>query len=279
MEPPSPALLCGPAVPRRPVILSVPHAGRAWTDAMRARAAHPPDALRSLEDRHADALVAAAVEAGFTSLIAQAPRAWVDLNRASDDLDWPRLTGEPGQTVSARAAAGIGVVPDRLERLGFLWRERLSRDEVAERVRTVHAPFHERLAGLMAETARRFGHVLLLDVHSMPRQTGREVVLGTRRGRSVGGEWVARARDLLTRRGRRVAIDTPYAGAHIAERHGDPRHGHHVLQLEICRSLYLDRMGDDTGPGLDRARADVLTLAEGLSAAMEGAMAAPLAAE
>ena len=277
MEPPAPARLLGPAVPRHPVILSVPHAGRVWTDAMRARAAYSPDALRPLEDRHADALVATAVEAGFTALVAQTPRAWVDLNRAPDDLDWPRLAGEPARTVSARAAAGIGIVPDRMARLGSIWCERLSRVDVTERVRAVHAPFHDRLAALMDEAARRFGHVLLLDVHSMPQQAGRriDIALGTRRGRSVAGEWAARARGLLAAGGRRVAIDTPYAGAHIAERHGDPRRGRHVLQFEICRSLYLDGREDGTGPGLERAQADVLALANGLSVAMT----APLAAE
>lgn len=244
---------------------------------MQGCAAYSPDALRELEDRHADALVATAVEAGFTALVARTPRAWVDMNRAPDDLDWPRLAGEPPQEVSARAAAGIGVVPDRLGRSGFLWREPLSRLAVAERVRDCHAPFHKRLTGMMDEAQRRFGHVLLLDVHSMPQQAGRriDIVLGTRRGSSVGGDWVACAREMLAARGRRVAIDKPYAGAHIAERHGDPRLGRHALQLEICRSLYLDQQGDGTGPGLERAQADLLALADGLSAAM----AIPLAAE
>ncbi len=248
---------------------------------MRAACRHSPDALLALEDRHADRLVSAAAAAGFTALMAHAPRAWVDLNRAPDDLDWPRLAGEPPRPVSARAAAGIGVVPDRLAGLGSVWRTPLSRREVAARVAADHEPWHRALAELIDRAQARFGEVVLLDVHSMPVAAGRraEVVLGTRGGRSVAGEWVHAARLALAARGRRVAIDQPYAGAHIAERHGRPSAGRHVLQLELCRSLYLDRAAREPGGGLERAAGDVLAVARALADRLSSPASLPLAAE
>ena len=277
MDQPPIATLFGPAESRHPVLLTVPHAGRRWTPTMRAAARHPTSDLVSLEDRHADQLVGAAVAAGFTALVAHCPRAWVDLNRAPDDLDWPRLAGEPTGEVSPRAAAGIGVVPDRMAGLGSLWCAPLGRAEVAARVTAHHAPWHQRLDALIARTVVRHGEALVLDIHSMPpgRRRGPEVVLGTRRGRSIGAEWVRVAREALTLRGRRVAIDDPYAGAHIAERHGRPAEGRHVLQLELCRSTYLGRGMREVSGGLDRAQGDVLATANAISARMS----MPLAAE
>ena len=273
--------LIGPADPVHPVILSVPHAGRRWSAAMRAACRQDPDALLPLEDRHADRLVAAAVAHGFTALLSHVPRAWVDLNRAPDDQDWPRLAGEPARRVSARAAAGIGVVPDRLTGLGPIWRAPLTRAEVAARVARHHAPWHGALAALMDRAQARFGRVLLIDVHSMPARSGgrADLVLGTRRGRSVAGEWVHAARRTLIARGRRVAIDQPYAGAHIAERHGRPPAGRHVLQLEVCRSLYLDRAAREVGPGLERAATDVLSVARALADRLAPLADLPTAAE
>lgn len=249
---------------------------------MRAATAHPVEDLVTLEDRHADRLVDAAVAAGFTTLVAHTPRAWVDLNRAPDDLDWhrltgERLTGEPLGKVSARAAAGIGVVPDRIAGLGTIWRTPLGRDEVAARVATHHAPWHDQLSALIDRTVALHGEALVLDVHSMPAsgRASAQLVLGTRRGRSVGAEWVRVAREALVSRGRRVAIDQPYAGAHIAERHGRPGTLRHVLQLEVCRSTYLDRAANVPSAGLARAQGDVLAVAHALSERL----ALPIAAE
>lgn len=272
--------LIGPAEPAFPVVLSVPHAGRCWTAEMSAATTHGTDELRSLEDRYADRLVETAAQAGFTALIADVPRAWIDLNRAPDDLDWPRLLNEPAQPVSGRAAAGIGVVPDRLPGIGTIWRSPPDRHEVSRRVAEFHAPWHQTVRSLLLSVAERFGEALLLDVHSMPAvgpQRG-SMVLGTLNGQGVSGEWVAVARTTLLSRRRRVTIDRPYAGAHIAERHGAPANRRHVLQLELCRSLYLDGFGDRVSGGLTRCQEDVLGVAQALSGAIVNSTL-PLAAE
>ena len=49
--------------------------------------------------------------------------------------------------------------------------------------------------------------------------------------------------------GLRHARNAPYAGAHILDRHGKPAGHIHAIQLEIDRSLYLDPLLDQPGPG------------------------------
>ncbi len=111
-----------------PVLVAVPHAGRAYPAAITARMRDSALAQLRLEDRHADRLgVAIARETGAALLVAHAPRALLDLNRAEDDIDWDMIEGgrpegvmtsEPGQRSNARARSGLGLVPRRLPGFG-----------------------------------------------------------------------------------------------------------------------------------------------------------------
>ena len=79
---------------RLPVLVAVPHAGRAYPPAVTARMREAELAQLRLEDRHADRLgVAIARETGAALLVAHAPRALLDLNRAEDDVDWDMIEG------------------------------------------------------------------------------------------------------------------------------------------------------------------------------------------
>ena len=72
-----------------PILIAVPHAGRAYPEELAALMRNQTAASLRLEDRFAD-LVAEAVarETGAALLVAHAPRAMIDLNRAPDDVDW-----------------------------------------------------------------------------------------------------------------------------------------------------------------------------------------------
>ena len=99
-------------------MLSVPHAGRDYSPALLAAARLPREKLEVLEDRLVDRLVWRAVAAGASALVAQAPRAEIDLNRDAREID-PSMVNPPA--ASARAApigavagrAGTGTVADR----------------------------------------------------------------------------------------------------------------------------------------------------------------------
>src|SRR5688572_1163591 len=111
-----------------PILIAVPHAGRTYPAALAALMRNQAAASLRLEDRFAD-LVAEAVanETGAALLIANAPRAMIDLNRAPDDVDWDMVAGgTPGPrtrlSAGRRARSGLGLVPRRLPGLGELWK-------------------------------------------------------------------------------------------------------------------------------------------------------------
>ncbi len=88
----------------------------------------------------------------------------------------------------------------------------------------------------------------------MPHRRGQaELVIGNRHGTSAS-PWLADAAARIARAaGWTVALNAPYAGGHVVERHGDPLAGIHALQLEIDRRCYLAPDMRSPGPGFDRA--------------------------
>ena len=62
-----------------------------------------------------------------------------------------------------------------------------------------------------------------------------------------------------------VAINSPYAGNHILERHGRPALGIHAIQIEIDRTLYLDDMLMMPGDGLPPMQRLLASLAGALN--------------
>jgi len=72
--------------PSIPIVLSVPHAGRAYSPALLAASRLPRAVIEQLEDRFVDRLTWRAVEAGAGAVIAEAPRAEIDLNRDEREL-------------------------------------------------------------------------------------------------------------------------------------------------------------------------------------------------
>ncbi len=245
-------------VPSSPVVMSVPHAGRDYPLALRAALRVPATALLVLEDRYVD-LVAEGARTVETMLVQRRARAWIDLNRAESERDpkvddGARTQSQPAS--SAKLRSGLGLVPRRAGAAGDAWRRRFSDGEIRMRIAQDHRPYHDALAALLRAARDRFGIAVLIDVHSMPSIGDHaRIVLGDRFGQAAGGRFIARLEAEAAASGVRTALNTPYAGGHILERHAAPEHGVHAIQIEIDRALYLDRSLDQPGPGLTQTTA------------------------
>ncbi|RDE06899.1 N-formylglutamate amidohydrolase [Sphingomonas aracearum] len=240
-----------------PVVLSVPHAGRVYPLPLRAALRVPEAALLPLEDRYMDVLALAArgVE---TTVVQQHARAWIDLNRAENERDPAVDDGAdrlPLPLASAKLRSGLGLVPRRASGTGDLWRRKWEAGEIERRIAQDHRPYHAAVAAALSAARARFGTAVLLDLHSMPPLPGKgsaRIVLGDRFGRAAAARFVHRLETAVIGHGLRPAVNTPYAGGHILDRHGAPAGGVHAVQIEFDRSLYLDRTLAQPGPGLER---------------------------
>lgn len=260
--------LCGSLdAPMSPVVLSVPHAGRDYPLALRTALRVPIEALTVLEDRHVDALAHAARRTE-TMLVQRPARAWIDLNRAESERD-PKIddgvspTAQPAE--SAKLRSGLGLVPRRAGRAGDLLHRRLSNTEVIARIRADHRPYHDALAGALAAARARFGVAVLVDLHSMPPPGEAEIVFGDRFGRTAASRFIHRIEAEAEAAGLAHALNTPYSGGHILERHADPARQVHAIQIEWSRALYLDTAMDAPGPGLARAARTLRAMLDALA--------------
>lgn len=245
-----------------PVLIAVPHAGRAYPGSLLERMRHPGSASLKLEDRYVDLLgERMARETGAGLLVAHAPRAMIDLNRAIEDVDWEMFTrGKPDSvgsyTPGLRARSGLGLIPRRLPGLGELWKRRHDEEDLAARIAGIHEPYHACLAETLLRLRDRWGAALLIDLHSMPPLGLRgglpapEFVLGDRFGQTCAGNLIGNCFGYFSEMRRGAAHNRPYAGGYVLERHARPHQGIHAIQLEIDRSSYLDYRLAEPGEGL-----------------------------
>lgn len=265
----------GPERPVLPVILSVPHAGRAYSPSLLQSARVPVSVLEALEDRLVDRLIWRAVAAGATAFVATMPRAAIDLNRDEREVD-PAMVAPPPPADSllptVRTRGGLGLVPARIAGAGALWRGRISREELKRRIDSVHRPFHAALGNALAAARQRFGAAILLDCHSMPPRPQGEskVIFGDRHGRTIAPHLLEAALAATRTLGYAAACNDPYAGGHVIERHGNPDQRIHALQIEIDRSAYLDPTLKEPGPGFDAVSRLIAAVTEALNSAVIG---------
>ncbi|WP_164116783.1 N-formylglutamate amidohydrolase [Sphingorhabdus sp. Alg239-R122] len=255
---------------RYPVLISVPHAGRHYPRQITDNLRIPADALLRLEDRYVDMLSRSAAETGFAVITAKAPRAWIDMNRAPDDIDAAMLADAdssqfPG--MSSKARGGLGLIPRRLSGFGDIWHNKWLWQDIRTRIAEHHAPYHSAIAGILRAMQRQYGAAVLLDLHSMPSlpvthdAAPAQVVLGDRFGAAASSQMSEAALAVAERHGFTAQLNHPYAGGYILQRHAAPMENVHALQLEIDRSLYLDLTGREPAHGVHAVSAMVREIA------------------
>ncbi|WP_312781033.1 N-formylglutamate amidohydrolase [Brevundimonas sp.] len=242
-----------------PLVFASPHSGGLYPDDMGAAKGLLEASLRSAEDAAVDQMLTAAAAAGAVLIVGQIGRAYVDLNRAPDDLDPVLILDCPeGPPPGLKTQAGYGVVP-RLAGDGTpLYDRRLTLAEARARIARVHAPYHAALAEQMQAARARHGRAVLIDWHSMPARAtgpnGPDVVLGDRHGTACATELARRLRVLFEALGWRVALNRPYAGGYATQLWGRPEEGFEAIQIELNRRLYWDEIAGAPSVGWGRCR-------------------------
>jgi N-formylglutamate deformylase len=250
-----------PETGERPVLVEVPHAGLAIPDRVRGEVVVPLGVVLRDSDIYVDKLYAHAPRAGASLLAAQVSRYVVDLNRAPDDVDPETVPDHPD--------------PRGVQPRGVVWRvttdgrpalrEPLTYAALEQRLRLVHAPYHQALESELERKRARFGHAILLAAHSMPSASRigssaprADVVPGTR-GRTTAD---ARVIDLVDRHFREAGLtvrhDDPYRGGWSTSHYGRPAQGWHAIQVELNRALYVDERTGRPRDGQFEALADLV---------------------
>ena len=266
LEPPF--SIAGAEGQRVPIIFNSPHSGRVYPSVFVEASRLSAQALRKSEDAYVEELLASAPEHGAVLMHAHFPRAYLDINREPYELDPLLFHGRLPDFVnsqSLRAIGGLGTIARIVNDKEEIYRGPLTLEAAFTRIERLYKPYHAALQALLQSTHARFGTAFMLDCHSMPSQQGErggwpDFVLGDRFGASCAHEITRLVLSFLKNLGYRVHLNKPYAGGYITEHYGRPRHGVHVLQIEIDRSLYMNEETFEKSPSFPRLQWDLSRL-------------------
>lgn len=276
-----------PASPTSCVIFASPHSGRDYSWSFMRKTILNEHAIRSSEDAFVDQLFDCAPEFGAAFIQAGAPRAYVDLNRARDELDPALIEGVRRTGHNPRVASGLGVIPRVVANGRAIYRGKMTRQEAEERITRYWEPYHNRLQTLLDAAHTRHGQTVLIDCHSMPHEAmdgvaraglrRPDVVLGDRFGAAASDDVVDRIESAFSAAGFIVTRNAPFAGAYITQAYGRPAKGQHAVQVEIDRSLYMNEQLIRPNGDFDTVRSALRSVVKEVATIGQGRI--PLAAE
>ena len=271
----APFTLLAPTAPAVPLVCDSPHSGTQYP----ADYGHavPRELLRRGEDTHVEALWEAVPAVGGTLLAAHFPRTYIDANRNLDDLD-PELLAEPWPeplAPSEKSRLGYGLVWRNIRAGVPIYDRPLTVAEVRNRIDRYYRPYHAALAESIEQTAKRFGAVWHLNLHSMPNDAYERLqidsphpladfVLGDRDGTTCEPAFVDLVERELRARGWRVARNDPYKGVELVRAYSDPADRRMSLQLEVNKRLYMDEARREKTAGFATVQADLASLVDAL---------------
>ena len=208
-----------------PLLLAVPHAGRALPGDLLPRLTEA--GLTGLDtDWHLDRLLNMAPALGIGVVAFQASRMVIDVD-------------QPVGAVNLCPVSTHGDVPF------YQPGQAPSADETEHRRATLWQPYHQGLAMALAAARRRFGGVVLLDVHSVRSLHHGDADISI----AANSEMVAPALTarLLTQlqhvhanHGLRTRLDLDEPPGFTARHHAQPTLGVHAVRLTVSQALYME---------------------------------------
>ena len=248
------------------VVFALPHSGRDYGVSFLNQSILDKISIRSSEDAFLDQLIDGIEKYGAPKIIANAPRAFIDLNRSTDELDPALISGIKNNIRSPRISSGLGVIPRVVSHGKEIYRGKLSLEQAQSRIEYYWKPYHKDLSNLLKRAQSIYGQSLLIDMHSMPHEAvstqssfikAPEIVVGDRFGMSSDPEFTNIIVSILKQHGFRVAKNTPFAGAFITKHHGKIKDRTHAIQLEIDRSLYMDEERVSPNSGFEKLKSQL----------------------
>ncbi|MPS74205.1 MAG: N-formylglutamate deformylase [Chryseobacterium sp.] len=227
-----------PTATKVPVIISVPHAGTFIPEDIKSKMSSKVSNQLDDTDWFIDKLYSFAGELGITIIVANYSRWVVDLNR--DPGNQPLYN-------DGRVITDVVTITDFNGNKIYNDDHLPNEEEVSRRVELYHKPYQEKLAELLNETKKEFGKVLLFDAHSIRKSVPGirsedfpDLILGDNDESSAHPELIRTAVNSLQNKGYGFSHNYPFKGGFITRNFGNPSENIHALQLEMCKTNYMD---------------------------------------
>ena len=219
-----------------PLLVSLPHVGIELPDEQRWRYVERAFGVEDT-DWHLEKLYDFVRELGTSLIVPRYSRYLIDMNRPSENAPM-----YPGMN-------NTELCPTRFFTGDPLYRDDCAPDmaEIARRTEHYWRPYHDALRAELDRLRRMHGHVSLFEGHSIKSELpwlfkGKlpDLNLGTVSGTSCAPALrVALAQVLAGQRRFSQVVDGRFKGGHSTRFYGNPDHGVHAIQLEMCWSCYM----------------------------------------
>ena len=231
-----------------PFFVTIPHSGEKVPDFCTWLKNLPEPLLMCDVDRYVDQLYEPALSGLQIPFVkTEWHRYAADMNRLPTDVDASSVIGSVNS--AGKFARGFHwVMTTKKEPL----MPAPMKPELHEKlVQLIYEPFHQSIRNLYENFEKKGEREIFhLDAHSMPSvgtsehndpgEKRAEIVVSDCRGKSARSDYVDLVISSYVRAGFKVGYNWPYFGGRVTEQYGDPLKGHHAVQVEMNRSLYMD---------------------------------------
>ena len=122
-----------------------------------------------------------------------------------------------------------------------------SEDELAERLRRYHTPYHDTLREQLERVHQKHGYVVLYDCHSIRSEVpylfdGKlpDFNIGTNSGQSCAAEFESVVVDICARQTQLSHVSNGrFKGGWTTRHYGNPQNGFHAIQMELAQCNYM----------------------------------------
>jgi N-formylglutamate deformylase len=227
------------------LFVSIPHSGEMIPPSVTWLAGLAEPVLMRDVDRFVDQLYKPAIDAqNIPHVIADCHRYVIDLNRLPDDFDESSVVGAPWPA---------GKHPKGLHWSITTFGEKLIQQPMSmelhlELVKKYYRTFHDQVTQLGSDFKSE--SIYHLDLHSMPSvgtdmhndpgEKRADIVISDFHGKSCRPEFTVMVIEAYKSAGFNVAHNWPYFGGGITQIYGHPEKGHHTIQVELNRALYMN---------------------------------------
>jgi N-formylglutamate deformylase len=219
-----------------PLFVSLPHVGIGLPDDQRWRYVERAFDVEDT-DWHLEKLYGFVRELGASLVVPRYSRYLIDLNRPREDTPlYPGMNNTelcPTRFFTGDPLYRNGSAPDSTE--------------IARRIEHYWQPYHDALGAELDHLRGLHGHAILFDGHSIKSELpwlfdGRlpDLNLGTANGASCAPALQSALAEVLADQSRfSQVVDGRFKGGYTTRHYGDPDHGLHAVQLEMCWSCYM----------------------------------------
>ena len=231
-----------------PLIITSPHSGRNYDIIDKNLLNVSLSSIQALEDSFVDFFLENVDKLGIHSIINDFPRAILDVNRNSYEIDATMFNEKISDKVieTENVVRGIGLFIKKNRFGEDIYKSKLDLNHFKFLKEFVYDGWHNVLSSSLENIYEKNSKYFLIDLHSMPSGKSLkikdipDICIGNLKGESCDNRITEITKEFFISKSYKVRLNNPYSGGFITKQYSNSYINKNVLQIEISRDLYMD---------------------------------------